>query len=565
MVEAAGIGEPIEPGPDAADPVSVTIRAAVLRYLLVAGEWKVAAQGVRLRDLRITGRLDLEGAEVQCPLRLKNCYLDSGEPVNLDYADVSAVFFIGCKLPGLSGKTLKVGKDLNLNGSTLTGPLQLQVAAITGDLDCTGVRLEGIGDALSAAAMKVSGNVFLTETVTTAGGIDLESANIDGTLKCSGALLQGAVERYGGSYALFAQWIKVGGPVRLNMNFTATHTVFLLGADISANLNCRDARLYGTGQALDAERMKLGGNMLAERVLTTAARINLLGADIVGNLKCVDAWLNGAACAVYGERLKVHGDVFFGTTKRLSDAAEAIRPPDAEPKNQRMPYGWIWLSDAEIDGNLNFTNALLNGANSLNGVDYSLYGERLNVHSDVLFNSVSSPNGAIWLRSANIKGKLLWAPGEQLHQQVNLADATAGRPKTTGRTPTDAGRLTACSTWRVSPTVASAEITRPAWKSAWDGFAASGPTTARSASGPSCCRTSATRARQAARGDLPPSLTSSWQLCISRPGRITKPTKWSSSGAGMCAGTETSRVTAKPLTCCWIRPFSTAIKPGGRC
>ena len=427
MVEAAGIGEPVEPGSDAADPVSVTIRAAVLRYLLVAGEWKVAAQGVRLHDLRITGRLDLEGAKVQCPLRLENCYLDGGEPVNLDYADVSAVFFIGCKLPGLSGKTLKVGKDLNLNGSTLTGPLQLQVAAITGDLDCTGARLEGIGDALSAAAMKVNGNVFLTETVTTAGGIDLESANIDGTLKCSGARLQGAVERYGGSYALFAQWIKVGGPVRLNMNFTATHTVFLLGADISANLNCRDARLYGTGQALDAERMKLGGNMLAERVLTTAARINLLGADIVGNLKCVDAWLNGAACAVYGERLKVHGDIFFGTTKRLSDAAEAIRPPDAEPENQRMPYGWIWLSDAEIDGNLYFTNALLNGANSLNGVDYSLYGERLNVHSDVLFNSVSSPNGAIWLRSANIKGKLLWAPGEQLHQQVNLANATAGR------------------------------------------------------------------------------------------------------------------------------------------
>ncbi len=394
MVEAAGIGEPVEPGPDAADPVSVTIRAAVLRYLLVAGEWKVAAQGVRLHDLRITGRLDLEGAKVQSPLRLENCYLDGGEPVNLDYADVSAVFFIGCKLPGLSGKTLNVGKDLNLNGSTLTGPLQLQVAAITGDLDCTGARLEGIGDALSAAAMKVNGNVFLTETVTTAGGIDLESADIDGTLKCSGARLEGAVERYGGSYALFAQWIKVGGPVRLNMNFTATHTVFLLGADVSANLNCRDARLYGTGQALDAERMKLGGNMLAERVLTTAARINLLGADIVGNLNCIDAWLNGAACAVYGERLKVHGDVFFGTTKRLPDAAKAIRPPDAEPENQRMPYGWIWLSDAEIDGNLNFTNALLNGANSLNGIEYSLYGERLNVHGDVLFDSVSSPNGA---------------------------------------------------------------------------------------------------------------------------------------------------------------------------
>jgi hypothetical protein len=426
MVEAAGIGEPVEPGPDAADPASVTIRAAVLRYLLVGGKWNVAAQGVRLHDLRITGRLDLEGARVQCLLRLQGCYLDGGEPVNLDYAEVSAVSFIGCKLPGLSGKTLTVGKDLNLTGSTLTGPLQLQVAAITGDLDCTGTWLEGIGEALSAAAMKVNGNVLLAETVTTSGGIDLESAGIDGTLKCSGARLLGAVERYGDCYALFAQWIKVGGPVRLNMKFTATHTVFLLGADISANLNCRDARLYGPKIALDAERMKLGGNMLAERALTTNARINLVSADIAGNLKCIDAWLNGAACAVYGERLKVHGDVFFGTTKRPPGAG-AIRPPDAELENPRRPYGWIWLSGAEIDGNLNFTNALLNGAILLNDVDYSLYGELLNVHGDVLFDSVSSPNGAIWLRSANIKGKLHWAPGEQLRKQVNLADATAGR------------------------------------------------------------------------------------------------------------------------------------------
>ena len=145
-------------------------------------------------------------------------------------------------------------------------------------------------------------------------------------------------------------------------------------------------RLYGTGQALDAERMKLGGNMLAERVLTTAARINLLGADIVGNLKCIDAWLNGAACAVYGERLKVHGDVFFGTTKRLPDAAKVITwsRRTENPKISACRTGGSGCRDGEIDGNLNFTNALLNGANSLNGIEYSLYGERLNEHGDVL-------------------------------------------------------------------------------------------------------------------------------------------------------------------------------------
>lgn len=426
MVEAAEFGDLVEPSPDAADLASVTIRAEVLCHLLVDKHWKVAPKGVWLRGVRITGQMDLEGATVRCPLHMEICHLDGSEPVNLDYAEAQGMAFICCKLPGISGKTLTVNKDLSLAGSTVTGPVQLQVATITGDLDCSGARLQGAGDALNAAAIKVGGNVFLAQTVTTNGGIDLETADITGTLNCSTAQLGGVVERYGGSYAIFAQWIKVGGPVRLNMYFTAAHTVFLLGAYIKANLNCRDARLGGTGISLDCERMKLGGNLLAERALTTAARINLVGADIVGNLKFTDALLNRSACAVAGERLKVHGDIFFGTTKVAPDPAKPV-PPDAEPKDERRPYGSILLADTEIDGNLNFTNALLTGKYSVNGVSCSLYGERLNVHGDVLFDTVSSPNGTIWLRGSNITGGLHWTPGEQVHTQVSLADATAGR------------------------------------------------------------------------------------------------------------------------------------------
>jgi hypothetical protein len=426
MTEAARTGEPVEPGPDTADPVSVTIRAEVLCHLLADKGGEAASRGVWLRGVWITGQLDLAGAKLNCPLRLEKCFLDGDEPVNLDYAELSAISFIDCMLPGISGKTLTVSKDLSLAGSTVTGPVQLQVATITGDLDCTGTRLLGPDDALSAAAMKVSGNVFLTGAVTTNGGIDLETANITGTLKCTGAQFGGVVKRYGNSYSLFAQWIKVGGPVRLNMLFTATHTVCLLGADISANLNCRQARLLGARIALECERMKLGGNVLAEEACTTAARITLVGAEITGNLKFTDAWLNAGACAVYGERMKVHGDVYFGTTK-LQPTKEEEAQPDAQPTDKRRPYGWISLSDAEIDGNLSFDHALLNGAYLVNGVGCSVYGERLRVNGDALFDSVSSPRGAIWLRGANITGKLRWAPAEQAGREVSLADATVGR------------------------------------------------------------------------------------------------------------------------------------------
>lgn len=424
MCKAAEAGEAVEPAADSADAISVTIRAAVLRHLLVSKDWEVAAKGVCLRGVRLTGRLDLSGARVRCGLRMESCYLD-GDLVNLDYADVPALSFIKCHLPEISGKTLTVRTDLSLSGSKLTGPVRLQIASVAGDLDCSNTRLEGTGDALSAAAAKVTGNVILDEAVTTVGGIDLEGAVIDGALNCRGARLEGVVKRYDDSTALFAQWIKVGGPVRLNANFTATHTVFLLGADIRANLNCKTAQMNGSGIALQAEQMKLGGNFLAHGLRTGAARITLTGADISGSLNCVGAELNPRMHALHGERLKVHGDVTFTSDPRQEQP---------EPLGQ----GEIWLTDAEIDGNLTVKNVVLKGS------ECALNGERLTVHGNVSFESIGSPKGAICLRGANINGTLRWVPGEPV-SEVSLADATAGRleddwTKDNGCWPTN-GRL----------------------------------------------------------------------------------------------------------------------------
>src|SRR5690606_33141875 len=47
-----------------------TVRAAVLRQLLVEDRWPVHAKGVRLRGARILGHLDLAHARLRCPLVL---------------------------------------------------------------------------------------------------------------------------------------------------------------------------------------------------------------------------------------------------------------------------------------------------------------------------------------------------------------------------------------------------------------------------------------------------------------------------------------------------------------
>lgn len=140
-----------------------TVRAAVLRHLLIAGQWPVDAKGVRLRGVRISGLLDLEVAAIRCPLWLDYCYHDADEPVCLDYATASRLTLTGCRLAGLTGEML-TARALNLSDSTLSASLRLPGADITGELSCSGVQLTGTdSNALVADGIKVSGGVFLDD------------------------------------------------------------------------------------------------------------------------------------------------------------------------------------------------------------------------------------------------------------------------------------------------------------------------------------------------------------------------------------------------------------------
>ena len=118
------------------------IRAAVLRYLLATGGWPVDTRGVRLRGVRIHGHRGLGGMTLRCALRLEDCYLDAGEPVCLDYVTAYRLTLTRCQLAGLTGEMLSA-REVDVSGSTLTGPLQVPGADITGQLNCGGATLTG--------------------------------------------------------------------------------------------------------------------------------------------------------------------------------------------------------------------------------------------------------------------------------------------------------------------------------------------------------------------------------------------------------------------------------------
>ena len=404
-----------------------TIRAAVLRYLLVAEAYPVHVKGVWLHGVRISGRLDLEAATLRCPLRLESCYLDSREPVCLDHATASRIALIGCRLAGLTGEMLSAD-NLDLSCSTLTGPLQLVAAEITGVVDCHDAHLNGRNkDTRALAAERMKAGVVLLDGLIAAGTIRLAGAVITGQLSCINTKVPWR-DRIGN--ALSADALKAGGVLLERLSVSGA--VRLHGADIAGQLSCRDAQLNGTdndGNALATERIKADAVFLDGK-FSAAGAVRLHDADIAGRLICHDAHLNGKdhdGNALAAERIKA-GVVFLdGLT-----ASGAVR-----------------LYGADITGGLSCHDAQLNGTDN---DDNALAAERMNVGSDILLDGKFAAAGTISLTSVHvggsatlaptalagegqvaldaarsqIAGRLTWKPAAPVFGQVNLEGATAG-------------------------------------------------------------------------------------------------------------------------------------------
>jgi predicted acyltransferase (DUF342 family) len=369
-----------------------------------------AAGGISLLGVSITGNLECSGAQ-------------------LNGADGGG--------NALVADNLKVGGDLFLDEDfTAAGGVSLLGANITGNLDCGGAKLAGAdtsGNAMVADGLTIGHDALLRNGFTAAGAISLVGADITGNLDCEGAKLQGANPA---GYALVADNLRVRRSALLRNGFTAAGAISLLGADITGNLECDDAKLERANakhQALVAEQLKVGGQALLRNGFTAAGAIWLLGADITGNLECDGAKLNGSdesSNALIADNLRVGGDLFL--------------------RNGFTGAGAIRLVGADITGNLDCNAAELTGASEGN----ALVADGLKVGHDVLLGRGFTAAGAISLESACINGslsasmkklpdaaaelafhapgmqithELRWMPTEAFTGPVNLEDAQVGQ------------------------------------------------------------------------------------------------------------------------------------------
>jgi hypothetical protein len=444
-----------------------TVRARVLRHLLVDKKRPVDAKGVWLQGVRVSGCLDLEAATIRCPVHLDYCCLDCKGAVVLDYAETSVFKLTGCYVAGLKGDVLVVKRELDLTGTTFSEPLRIVGANITGKLDMTGAQFNGKnkdGYSLIADNVKVGGGVFLCSTkeagtFSVAGGIRLSGADITGQLDMTGAHLKG---RDKDGYSLVAENIKVGSNVSLRSpseagTFSVAGGIRLSRADITGQLDMAGAHLKGRdkdGYSLFAENIKVTNAFFYSTkeagTFVAAGGIRLIGADITGQLAMVGAKLNGTdndGFSLIADNVKVGGSAFFCSTKEAGTfvAAGGIRLPGADITGQLdmtgaqlknkhcysffadnikvggnvvlcssseaatfIAAGVIQLMDASISGQLDMTGAQLNGTDE-NG--YSLRADNVKVGSDVFLYSPSAEGifsavGGISLPGADITGQL---------------------------------------------------------------------------------------------------------------------------------------------------------------
>ena len=245
------------------------------RYALVADVLKVGDDVNLDSGFTAAGALSLIGADIGGNL---DC---SGAQLNRADADGNA----------LIADTLKVGHDLFLSALPdlefiAAGGIWLLGADIGGNLECSGAQLNREntgGNALVADDINIGADAHLDQQFTAAGALSLIGADITGNLDCSGAKLNRANTD---GNALIADGLKVGHNVFLRQEFTAGGAIRLISADISGDLDCDGAKLNRAntdGNALIADGLKVGHNVFLRQEFTAVGAISVKSADVGGS------------------------------------------------------------------------------------------------------------------------------------------------------------------------------------------------------------------------------------------------------------------------------------------
>ncbi|MGW7547043.1 oxidoreductase [Streptomyces sp. NPDC054770] len=230
-----------------------TVRAAVIVALLLGANTARpgAVACLRLAGARITGPLDLAGAQIGQSLWIENCWFE--EPVNLFGASTQTLVITGSRVPGIDAGAARIDGNVDLRRSLVESgasspfnhditALSLTNARVTGGVVLNKAEFDAPGGwAVAAGGLVMEGGFFCRGGFVARGEVRFLGAQLPGGLFMQGAHLADPGPR-GVALALDNA---VASALDFSDGFTANGTVRLQGTRASGTLSFEGAVLNG--------------------------------------------------------------------------------------------------------------------------------------------------------------------------------------------------------------------------------------------------------------------------------------------------------------------------------
>jgi len=319
----------------------------------------ITYRGIQIRNAYIEGNIDLRYAKIPFPVSFIDCNFPM--EINLEYANVPALYLSGSSTNKIIANGLKVDNSLFLNNGFISkGTVSLKGAKIGGNLDC--------------------GNA------TFKGKVSLNGAKIGGNLDCGNATFNDPNE------AFIADGIWVGQKIILNNHFESKGEVRFYGATIGIALDCSN----GTFRDFNANGLKIERSIYMpdginfNKTLVANGTVSLIDGTIGGILDCRGAKFSAKRFTSPGDP---NGDAFIGTGLKIE---RSVHMENASFK------GEVRLTSAQIGGNLHCESSCFINPN---GNAFNAKGIKIEGDADMKNLQVS---GNVYLSGAVIKRSFIW-------------------------------------------------------------------------------------------------------------------------------------------------------------
>lgn len=269
----------------AADDVERTVRASLLRFLILGGDenCRTHEKGLRVSGAIVSGILDLEGCRIPRDIGLKDCRFEAS-PV-LRSAVIDNLFLDGSTLPGLQADGLEARGGITLRGAVLAGEIQLRAARIGGNIEADGARIT-VPDALAidAEGLEARGGILL-RGAELRGGINLAGVRVGADVNAIGARLERP-----GEVVLNGDGMAARGDLALR-GATIVGEIRLRGAEIDGDFDCRSLSLSEPGgHAVRLDRARIDGAFFLGRGAKIDGVLDLTATEIGAIDDEEDSW-----------------------------------------------------------------------------------------------------------------------------------------------------------------------------------------------------------------------------------------------------------------------------------